>query len=81
MAGRRKIDRNTRRRDKALYELYEELLKKHGKYAVLLQKKALYAQLVELPAPEWFISPVQAGRIIQRKINELKKKKVKEGSE
>lgn len=68
--ARKKNDRYTRERDEALLKAYEEVLKKHGEYAALMPRTTLYAEVVEMTAPGFFISPKHASQIINRKIRE-----------
>lgn len=51
-------------RDKALFEAYNTVLKKHGALARRLPKQMLYEEASECPAPRFYISAKQAGRII-----------------
>ncbi len=54
----------TQERNEDLFNAYSEVLKKHGKYASKMAKKELYIDLVEMPAPRFYITPEEAGRIV-----------------
>lgn len=55
----------TAQRDRDLYRAYLERLKAYGEVAKDIAKHRLYYEAVHSPAPRFYISEEEAGRIIQ----------------
>lgn len=53
-------------RDIDLFEAYEKVIQKHGKYARSMPRTTLLMETVESPAPQFYISIETARIVIER---------------
>jgi hypothetical protein len=63
-------------RDSELFKAYENVIKKHGKYATLMPKKQLIKEAVESPTSQFFISTFTAKLIINKMLKRPSSKTV-----